>query len=860
MLVTKEPGGLIISERVKILKTAGQMSFDQLSSLRHRGAFTTVSATFETSCWLCKQLNTPETLSLLGTWYEQTFIYMREKSLVVTRRSAGLPNLLIGILSADPQGEAVETSILALLKDSVIPPQKFDKLNIDLPQVHAMNCLRAILNTSRLSTVKFASRVLKVAANSLSSNVWAIRNCGSMLFRTVVDQLFGTNIAQECNDPLFLRPAVRISYDSHPELLLVLEEILDNNSTAKFTNQEAVILALEVLYRSGSSAADQRDLRRKVRPYQGDRVWHVRVLAARTLCVLCDEAELVKEFVTAMNSQTLSQNRLHGELLCARELISRFFGLSSPMEHQDQQILQAISCGTQTFLLRNTCPFTQSLFVDIINFVYSKTCVCECENNSSICQCLGATLTSDQFGILKEAACSQSKTNGAAPLRRSLGILHCLTAWKRRSRASIRESILWLDDAADEGLIDAILHSLLNGTLLEQARESSWDAQYWAEVLLCLLEPNSLSVTAQEEGWTYMPLILEKPGVLPELLKSQSFPQRLAGFERQFNDRMLSPSKQNANLITLGYAIRLGILQGQGRSKHLESRIQQWILLISNAAKDSNNLDTRISGIRSLRAGLVGLDKKICDLRSGLFISVYFALYNYLNDDDKSIREVASDVVSQVLGGTDIVKTPIAAAEELLESLSATFAKESEFFHQVTAQLFRQDIVSSDPKERCSMVEADLFSNLFLRPIETSVSDRQTAETVLFAEEKQNLYLDPILETTRWTQVLLNISVDQKSPKVTEAIRTWTEQGLKFLIKTAAKEEDGALGWTSKPEVFEIGYRLIKTAQVVLRWLKDVNEKNSISQLLREFITISEENLVHGLWIKAAREVVASIV
>jgi hypothetical protein len=51
----------------------GNLTFEQLSTLRHRGAFTTVSSTFATCCQQTKHLGPADTAngeSLLDAWYK----------------------------------------------------------------------------------------------------------------------------------------------------------------------------------------------------------------------------------------------------------------------------------------------------------------------------------------------------------------------------------------------------------------------------------------------------------------------------------------------------------------------------------------------------------------------------------------------------------------------------------------------------------------------------------------------------------------------------------------------------------------------------------------------------------------------
>jgi Putative death-receptor fusion protein (DUF2428) len=91
-----------------------------------------------------------------------------------TRRSAGLPALVTGIISSDPGGplfkrvmhELHEISRLPAVQDSV-------GFEIELPQVHAMNCLKDIFTNNKLGphTEPFIMPALTISAQSLISSM-----------------------------------------------------------------------------------------------------------------------------------------------------------------------------------------------------------------------------------------------------------------------------------------------------------------------------------------------------------------------------------------------------------------------------------------------------------------------------------------------------------------------------------------------------------------------------------------------------------------------------------------------------------------------------------------------------------------
>jgi len=90
---------------------------------------------------------------------------------MVTRRSAGLPALIIAILSAQP--DMFSEVVGELQAISISKAAKPKAAAIDLPQVHAMNCLRAIFASSKLGTLseKHVVSIMRVAAQCLESDM-----------------------------------------------------------------------------------------------------------------------------------------------------------------------------------------------------------------------------------------------------------------------------------------------------------------------------------------------------------------------------------------------------------------------------------------------------------------------------------------------------------------------------------------------------------------------------------------------------------------------------------------------------------------------------------------------------------------
>lgn len=90
-----------------------------------------------------------------------------------TRRSAGIPALIVGILSSGAEQPAFHTVIHNLQDIARRPARMAETDGSNLPQVHATNCIKDIFKSSMLSrrAEPYLTECLELAATSLKSEV-----------------------------------------------------------------------------------------------------------------------------------------------------------------------------------------------------------------------------------------------------------------------------------------------------------------------------------------------------------------------------------------------------------------------------------------------------------------------------------------------------------------------------------------------------------------------------------------------------------------------------------------------------------------------------------------------------------------
>lgn len=158
-----------------LFERLGHLCFAQLLELRHRGAFSTVSQTFAAFCRRCVSSDVPALRSLPETWYQETVRSIQDKAGAITRRSAGIPALMSGIMAAEPQpgGKLFPRAMKELIEEALVEAKSENIEESRLPQVHALNCIKEIFTTSRLSVASevYIGQGLELAARTLNSNM-----------------------------------------------------------------------------------------------------------------------------------------------------------------------------------------------------------------------------------------------------------------------------------------------------------------------------------------------------------------------------------------------------------------------------------------------------------------------------------------------------------------------------------------------------------------------------------------------------------------------------------------------------------------------------------------------------------------
>lgn len=242
--------------------------------------------------------------------------------------------------------------------------------------------------------------------------------------------------------------------------------------------------------------------------------------------------------------------------------------------------------------------------------------------------------------------------------------------------------------------------------------------------------------------------------------------------------------------------------------------------------------------------GFLASPKAHTNLPEKLQIEFVLVLYDGLNDDDSHIRQVfarAAHVVVKDMNGASPCRgeqVPLVAANSLTKYLLKYHSGSQAMVSGALNRLMGH-----------SSRETPQF-----QPVASLLSHLLVPTTTLFEEEKQNLYKDEVREAIVWYDVLIRAHKGVLVSNTWQPFVAWVSDGLDALITHARKELDGPLGWATKPDVFNLGLRVILGSGVALCWLSRLPDstvlKSDMQQRQLALYNVGKASHLHGIWMQ----------
>lgn len=383
--------GVITEDQVE---GVGMYFRKQLLQSRHRGAFELAYVGFVRLTEMLCRSGSAKLQQLPAHWMKEVLEEVKSSDpsskLCATRRSAGIPFYIQALLSSEPKSSCgllkmTMRSLMAL----AMPCNNETSDSSSVPQVHALNILRALFRDTRLgeNIVPFVSEGMQAAILGYSSPVWAVRNSSTLLFSTLITRIFGVKKDKDEHSKknrmtgreFFTRfPAL------YPFLLSQLQEatISVNSDSGQVKLHPSLFLLLVVLGRLYPSPMDGSSSPLGLAPFipliiscGRSAVYRTREMSARALVpfVLVTQVPvtiqtLLEELPQELGSE-IQQNHIHGTLLQVLSLLHSYL-----MDTHRPQSGSELHCDLSSTLFprlwlatrKNPCLVTRSAFLDLL--------------------------------------------------------------------------------------------------------------------------------------------------------------------------------------------------------------------------------------------------------------------------------------------------------------------------------------------------------------------------------------------------------------------------------------------------------------------------------------------------------------
>ncbi|KAL8806723.1 MAG: hypothetical protein Q9182_001120 [Xanthomendoza sp. 2 TL-2023] len=318
-----------------------------------------------------------------------------------------------------------------------------------------------------------------------------------------------------------------------------------------------------------------------------------------------------------------------------------------------------------------------------------------------------------------------------------------------------------------------------------------------------------------------------------------------------------NPEHADQMLRNTGYFLASSIRGGGELPVAPRPRIDAWSRALKLAQKEHAEIGTRQAAVDSLTAYLCTLDDMPSETEIlSERVDLLLILYDSLLDDDEDVRDTGAATVSKLLSSTtskddiDIVRVPLmvpAARHRLLDFLKQHCSRSSILWLEAVQRLVGTD----GSEEPLSSPDQPPQGPIFASP-GALLQKLKVDDTALFVEERQNLYIDEAHEAGVWREVLLSLESSAIEPGTLRRLWDWATEGLDALIEVAKREMDGPLGWTSKPETFTLGVRILNAAEALIRLAEDESlgiNRDALRVQLEKLRALGEPGWLNAAWL-----------
>ncbi|KAF3927654.1 hypothetical protein ABW21_db0201641 [Orbilia brochopaga] len=721
--------------------------------------------------------------------------------------------------------------------------------HLELPQVHALNCVRFLFMDSHLSDAigPYVSISLSLAFLCFRSRIWAIRNCGIMLYTAIVNRVFpadGSSRTME-SDKFFQK------YKGIEEILLRTlsneRRQLDDRLVV-----ESVYPALDIISRLTFVEKNEVEgtntttlFQTLVTRHLGCHVWKIREAAAKSMLAFTHPAQdrvlVMMEYLITQDFKDdgRDNNLIHGGLCAAREVYEQ--RLSDAEGEIKRKIDGIVSDAADLYLVHgnNVSPINQALFIQIGRNALIPDIRQLQEKIMPFC-----------YEILLTANGAPPRSFADSLLRKEIAKTMAVTF------PNFACALISFDDpdygiALSESLaklgINVSLHqdfkSLRAGTSnMETSTEI--DGTGLSDLPGFASEPED-GTTAFQTVCDIMKLHqweqyrLAAANLLA--LSSNDRALNLATLAELASNDSIEPLRESA-VVLLGKNLN-PLSRDNASTSRFSSCVQTWIQLLFGAIKDDQPFSSRIAALESIEAAsevLVIRPGETMQSTKRDLLPVWIVLHNLLNDDEEEVRALASDLAME-LNSQDRSVTPLQAEKVIFDHLATIGAAGDHEIQRLILVYLLGVSLDDTTKIKDQLISAN------------------TPNTLLFKIEKQNLYRDECRCMRHYLALLSTAtptvpSSGELSTEFLQPLVQYIATGIETLSEIAQEHQviseeggvsidsgklraaDGIMGWTTaSEEIFVAGIRIANAFRLLLTWYPNHRDTDETKEKVERF-------------------------
>uniref|UniRef100_A0A452J0V8 tRNA (32-2'-O)-methyltransferase regulator THADA n=1 Tax=Gopherus agassizii TaxID=38772 RepID=A0A452J0V8_9SAUR len=387
--VSESSDGLIAVEQVKDI---GDYFKHHLLQSRHRGAFELAYTGFVMLTEILSRCTNESLRTLPQQWLYNVLEEIKScdpsSKLCATRRSAGIPFYIQALLASEPKNK---TNLLKMTMNELVSlavPVN-ESLNI-IPQVHALNILRALFRDTRFgeNIIPYIADGIQAAVLGFTSPVWAVRNSSTLLFSTLITRIFGVKRGKDENSKKN-RMTGREFFSRFPTLYPFLLQQLEvvartmDSETGELKLHPSLFLLLLILGKLYPSPMDGTYSALSMAPFVPfimrcghSPVYRSREMAGRALVpfvMISQIPHTVQSLLAGLPECTnpcIQQNSVHGMLLQVFHLLGSYLESKHRVNSDLQQgLVDIITCIKAKVWLakrQNPCLVTRAAYLDVL--------------------------------------------------------------------------------------------------------------------------------------------------------------------------------------------------------------------------------------------------------------------------------------------------------------------------------------------------------------------------------------------------------------------------------------------------------------------------------------------------------------